>query len=95
MLSYKYEKSYFSYLYGNFIWMLEKIIKLKVVGTTSMWSRWQIVIPKEIRDKLWLETWDNMVVLIKDNKYIGLVKNDNIWDLMKYITSECTVVPWK
>lgn len=75
--------------------MLKQIINLKVVGTTSMWVRGQIVIPKEIRDKLWLEAWDNMVVLMKDNKYIGLVKNDNIGDLMKYITSEWAVIPWK
>ena len=75
--------------------MLKQMINLKVVGTTSMGARWQIVIPKEIRDKLWLEAWDNMVVLMKDDKYIGLVKNDNIWDLMKYITSEWAVIPWK
>jgi len=73
--------------------MLKKIINLKVVGTTSMWTRGQIVIPKEIRDKLNLEPGDNMVVLMKNNKYIWLVKNDNIWDLMKYITSEWAEIP--
>jgi len=73
--------------------MLKKIINLKVVGTTTIWTKWQIVIPKEIREKLDLNPWDNMVVLMKDNKYIWLVKNDNIWDLMKYITSEWAVIP--
>jgi AbrB family looped-hinge helix DNA binding protein len=68
--------------------MLKKIINLKVVATTTIWTKWQIVIPKEIREKLDLNPWDNMVVLMKDDKYIWLVKNDNIWDLMKYITSE-------
>jgi len=73
--------------------MLKKLINLKVVGTTTIWTKWQIVIPKEIREKLDLNPWDNMVVLMKDNKYIWLVKNDNIWDLMKYITSEWAVIP--
>lgn len=95
MLSYKYEKSYFSYLYDNYFNMLKKLINLKVVWTTAMWSRGQIVIPKEVRDKLWLEAWDNMVVLMKDDKFLWLVKNDNIWDLMKYITSEWAVIPWE
>jgi AbrB family looped-hinge helix DNA binding protein len=75
--------------------MLKKMINLKIVGTTSIWSRWQIVIPKEVRDKLDLKPWDNMVVLMKDDKYIGLIKNDNIWDLMKYVTSEWAVIPWE
>lgn len=75
--------------------MLKKIINLKVVWTTKVWPKWQIVIPKEIRDTLDINPWDDMVVLMKDWKYIGLVKNDNIWDLMKYITSEWAEVPWK
>jgi len=75
--------------------MLKKMINLKVVWTTTVWPKWQIVIPKEIRTKLWIDTWDQMVVLMKDWKYIWLVKNDNIWDLMKYITSEWVNVPWE
>ncbi len=75
--------------------MLKKMINLKVVWTTTVWPKWQIVIPKEIRNTLGIETWDHMVVLIKDWKYIGLVKNDNIWDLMKYITSEWANFPCK
>ena len=68
--------------------MLKKIIDLKVVWTTTVWPKWQVVIPKEIRDKLDINPWDNMVVLMKDWKYVWLVKNENIWDLMKFITSE-------
>ena len=73
--------------------MLKKLINLKVVWTTTVWPKGQIVIPKEIRDTLDINPWDNMVVLMKDWKYVGLVKNDNIWDLMKYITSESTEWP--
>lgn len=74
--------------------MLKKIIDLKVVWTTTVWPKWQIVIPKEIRDCLWINSWDNMVVLMKNEKFIGLVKNDDIWDLMKYVTSEWACLPW-
>ena len=61
---------------------------MRVISTTSVWPKWQIVIPKEIRDKLNINTWDNMVVLLKDDKYIWLVKNDQIWELMKFINNE-------
>ena len=73
--------------------MLKKMINLKVVWTTTVWPKGQIVIPKEIRDTLDINPWDNMVVLMKDWKHVGLVKNDNIWDLMKYITSESSEGP--
>ncbi len=73
--------------------MLKKMINLKVVWTTTVWPKGQMVIPKEIRDTLDIKTWDNLVVLMKDWKYIWLVKNDNIWDLMKYITSEWVDIP--
>ena len=73
--------------------MLKKMIDLRVVGTTTVWPKWQIVIPKEIRTKLDIKSWDNMVVLMKNWKYVWLVKNDDIWDLMKYITSEWIELP--
>jgi len=73
--------------------MLKKMIDLKVIWTTTVWPKWQVVIPKEVRDTLWIKPWDNMVVLMKNWKYIWLVKNDDIWDLMKYITSEWVELP--
>jgi len=73
--------------------MLKKMIDLKVVWTTTVWPKWQIVIPKEVRDTLWIKPWDNMVVLMKNWKYMWLVKNDDIWDLMKYVTSEWFELP--
>lgn len=73
--------------------MLKKLINLKIVWTTSVWERWQVVIPKEVREMLDIKKWDNLVVLMKDNKYIWMVKSDNIWDLMKYITSEWVEIP--
>jgi AbrB family looped-hinge helix DNA binding protein len=75
--------------------MLNKMINLKIVWLTTIWPRGQLVIPKEVRDKLWLKNWDNMVVLMKNDKFLWLVKNENIWDLMKYITSEWAVIPWE
>ena len=73
--------------------MLKKIIDLKIIWTTTVGPKWQIVIPKEVRDTLWIKPGDNMVVLMKNWKYMGLVKNDDIWDLMKYVTSEWVKLP--
>lgn len=60
---------------------------LKIVGMAQIWPKWQIVIPKDIRDKLSLNPWDNLVMILKDDKYIWLVKNEDINDLMSYLNS--------
>ncbi len=60
---------------------------LKIVWMAQIWPKWQIVIPKDIRDKLSLNPWDNLVMILKDDKYIWLVKNEDINDLMSYLNS--------
>ena len=61
---------------------------MKIVSTTTVWPKWQIVIPKEIRNKLNIKPGDWMIILLKDDKYIWLVKNNEIDDLMKFINNE-------
>lgn len=37
---------------------------VKLLWTTTVWPKGQIVIPKELRDKLNLKSWDSMTVLL-------------------------------
>lgn len=59
--------------------------EIKLYGTTTIWAKWQIVIPKDIRDKLNLKAWDSMTILMKNDKFIGLVRNQDIRELMEYV----------
>jgi len=68
--------------------MDENKCKIKLCWTTSIWPKWQIVIPKEIRDNLNLNHWDSVTILLKDDKFIGIVKNDDLKELFEYIKSE-------
>jgi bifunctional DNA-binding transcriptional regulator/antitoxin component of YhaV-PrlF toxin-antitoxin module len=45
------------------------------------------VIPKEIRDALQIDTGDSLAILMKHGKYIGLVKNEDVSELMDYINN--------
>ena len=58
---------------------------VKLYNTTTVWPKWQIVIPKEVRDLLNLEPWDSLAVLTQENRFIGLVRNQDINELMEYI----------
>lgn len=61
---------------------------IKLCWTTTIWPKWQIIIPKEIRDKLNLNPWDSITILLKDDKYIWIVKNDDLTELLEYVKSE-------
>jgi AbrB family looped-hinge helix DNA binding protein len=63
-------------------------IKLEVVWTTSVWPKGQIVVPKNLRDKLNINPWDKMVVLLKDDKYIWLVRNDDMKGITEFVSSK-------
>lgn len=62
--------------------------ELKIIGVSNVWPKGQIVIPKEVREQLWVKTWDGFVVILKDSKFIGLVRNEDMSELMAYVKSE-------
>lgn len=61
---------------------------LKIAWTATIGQKWQIVIPKEIRSLLNLDSGDSITFMIKDNKYLGIVSNENISEIINYINSE-------
>ena len=54
---------------------------LKIEWTASVWSKWQIVIPKNVRNKFKLNTWSDLVVLSWDF-WIFLIKSSDLKDMM-------------
>lgn len=62
--------------------------ELKIVWVANIWPKGQIVIPKEVRELLNIQNGDSFVVILKDNKFIGLVRNQDMDELMAYIDSE-------
>jgi AbrB family looped-hinge helix DNA binding protein len=68
--------------------MKEKKCDIKLYWTTTIWPKWQLVIPKEIRDKLDLKAGDSMSIILKDDKFIWILRNKDISELMEYIEKE-------
>lgn len=61
---------------------------MKLFWIVTVWPKWQIVIPKDLREKIWLSSGSTLAIMLKDDKYIWLVKNEDMWEIMKYIESE-------
>lgn len=62
--------------------------KLRILWVVSVGSKWQIVLPKELRDELDITPWKKFVTLLKDDKYIGLVDQNDLEDLKTLINSK-------
>ena len=68
--------------------MKGKKCEIKLYWTVTVWPKWQLVIPKEIRNKLDIKPGDSITVLMKSDKFIGLVRNEDITELMEYVKNE-------
>lgn len=66
--------------------------KMKLYGTTTIWPKWQIVIPKEARDRLNLNPWDSVTIITKDDIAVAIIKNEDIKELFEYAKSEWIVL---
>ena len=57
--------------------------KPQIWGVTTIGERGQIVIPSKAREELHLEKGDQLVVVSKGHKFIGLVKESEMTSMLK------------
>jgi AbrB family looped-hinge helix DNA binding protein len=64
-------------------------ISIKLAGTTLVWPKWRVVIPKEIRKEFSIEEWDNIMFFYnKDINYISVIKSSDFVQHINYINEE-------
>jgi AbrB family looped-hinge helix DNA binding protein len=61
---------------------------IKMYGTVVVGSKGQIVIPKDVREELHIDSGDAMVVVTKHGRAIGMVKADDLPEFMDYMKRE-------
>ena len=55
---------------------------MRIEWSASIGTKWQIVIPKNVREKFNLKPWNDLVVLSSDSAMI-LIKSEDLKDMMK------------
>ena len=61
---------------------------VKMFGSVTVWTKGQVVIPKEIRDSLGIEPGDVLMVVTKHGTAIGMIKADDMPAFMEYMQGE-------
>ncbi len=84
------------------IWTIKKDFKkecelcriwwIKMHATVTVWTKWQIVIPKELRKELNINPWDNLFTFSKHGKAIALVKTEDMEDFSNFIQQEIEII---
>ena len=47
-------------------------------GFINIWTKFQFVIPLLIRNELWINSKDSLIVVWKSDEWLGFIKNDKI-----------------
>lgn len=55
--------------------------QFKIEWTATIWTKWQIVIPKQARAKFNLQTWNDLIVL-SSNFWLILIESENLNNMM-------------
>lgn len=63
-------------------------VDMKIHGNVTIGPKWQIVIPKDVRNLIGVQPWDDMVMITKFGKAIWMIKSDDIQEFLKYMKSE-------
>ena len=72
------------------IWIKQNWIHM--CSTVTVWTKWQIVIPSEVRKELNINPWDNLITFTKHGKAIALIKTDDLNDFLEYMQKEIEVL---
>lgn len=66
----------------------ENPLNLKLHSSVTIGSKGQVVISKDVRDRVGVKPWDELMIMTKDDKYIWLVRNDNLRQIVEYLKTE-------
>jgi AbrB family looped-hinge helix DNA binding protein len=61
---------------------------MKMYTTVTVGTKWQVVIPQEVRERLNIRPWDSLMVVTKHGKAIGMIKTDDMAEFMAYMQNE-------
>lgn len=75
-------------LFGGICMNKECMNDMQFHWQVTVWTKWQIVIPKEVRAMLWINPWDSLAVITRQWQAVWLVPSDNMRKMLAYLNGE-------
>ncbi len=64
---------------------------VKIHGSVTVGTKWQIVIPKDVRDMLGIVEGDTLMSITKYGKFVGFIKAEDMGDFIDLLKAECNI----
>ena len=64
---------------------------VKMHGSVTVGTKWQIVIPKDVRDMLDISEGDTLMTMTKYGKFVGFIKAEDMSDFIELLKTECNI----
>ena len=64
---------------------------VKMHGSVTVGTKWQIVIPKDVRDMLEIGEGDTLMTMTKYGKFVWFIKAEDMEDFINLLKSECRI----
>ncbi len=87
------------YYFSNFsyymFWKKKEVQTLdtgvKMHGSVTVGTKWQIVIPKDVRDMLGITEGDTLMTMTKYGRFVWFIKAEDMEDFIELLKSECNI----
>ena len=66
-------------------------IGVKMHGSVTVGTKWQIVIPKNVRDMLGITEGDTLMSMTKYGKFVWFIKAEDMGDFIDLLKAECNI----
>lgn len=64
---------------------------VKMHGSVTVGTKWQIVIPKDVRDMLEIGEGDTLMTITKYGRFVWFIKAEDMEDFIELLKSECNL----
>lgn len=54
-----------------------------IYGSVTVNAKWQIVLPAEVRKKMNISSWDQLIMIGRGSTFAWFIKAENIWEFIE------------